>query len=104
MAAKLQLILACALIVSGCAGSSPAVDSASPQSLDVKPAVPQRPRNDSKYSVKEKDGVKLYCKEETAVGSHARVAKQCLTEAEWREVQDETRRVLRRPVMPRPSN
>jgi hypothetical protein len=54
--------------------------------------------------VKEKDGVKLYCKEETAVGSHARVAKQCLTEAEWREVQDETRRVLRRPVMPRPSN
>lgn len=104
MAARLQLILACALIVSGCAGSSPAMDSARPQSLGEETVAAQRPGKDSKYSVKEKDGVKLYCKEETAVGSHARVAKQCLTEAEWREVQDETRRVLRRPVMPRSSN
>lgn len=104
MTARFHLILACAVIASGCAGPSPKVDSASTPSLGEEAAAAPRPSKDSKYSVKEKDGVKLYCKEETAVGSHARVAKQCLTEAEWREVQEETRRSLRRPVMPRSTN
>ena len=103
MAAKFQLILACVVIVSGCAGPGPAAQSASPQSLGEAGGAAQRADKNSKYSVKEKDGVKLYCIDEKEVGSHARVTRQCLTEAEWREVQDLTRREMRRPVTP-PNN
>lgn len=103
MAAKFHFILACAVMVSGCAGPGPAAESSSPQSLGETAAAPQRPAKNSKYSVKEKDGVKLYCIDEKELGSRARVTRQCLTEAEWREVQDLTRREMRRPSTP-PNN
>jgi hypothetical protein len=44
------------------------------------------------YKIVNKDGKNLYCRRDLQTGSHLRYTTACLTEEEWRSLQDMSRR------------
>ena len=59
------------------------------------------------YKMVDKDGKKLYCKRDLKTGSHARYTTTCLTEQEWREIHEVSKRgieAMRRTQPPAQGN
>jgi hypothetical protein len=85
-----------AALIAGCAGQPADVTPAStPQSGDA-----SRPSRAGKYTVRERNGVKLYCVDQKILGSHARFSELCMTESEWKEAEYAVQRQMDREVRP----
>jgi hypothetical protein len=46
------------------------------------------------YTIMNKNGERLYCSKDPKTGTHLQVTTTCLTEQEWQQVHDATRRTL----------
>jgi len=77
-------------LIAGCAGQPADVTPAG----SSQPGHTDRPARAGKYTVREREGVKLYCVDQKVLGSHARVSELCMTESEWKEAEAEIRRQL----------
>jgi hypothetical protein len=102
MAAGLALVT----LAAGCAGSG--AEKGPPVERKVKvDATNIVPAQKAGYKVVNQDGKTLYCRRDLNVGSHVRKTTSCLTEAEWQEMMDTSRRgveAMSRERAPRQGN
>jgi hypothetical protein len=88
-------------LVAGCATGpkAPAEEHVVP--LDATNIVPAQRAG---YKIVNKDGQKLYCKRSLNTGSHLRYTTTCLTEKEWEELADDSKRsiqAMKRDLIPK---
>lgn len=92
------LTILCIAFATGCASTTPPVEREVP--IDATNIVPAQKAG---YKMVNKDGQKLYCKRTLNTGSHLRYTTTCLSEAEWRQLQDTSRQsveAMRRTAPP----
>lgn len=97
------IVLAIATLVGGCAS---APNSGNGNSVTTQPAPKAQAVSDvvrsdpstlpalqkAGYTIKNQDGKVLYCRTDTATGSHLRRQTSCLTEEEWQQLAEQSRR------------
>jgi hypothetical protein len=101
MLSNLLGLTAAAVLIIGCASApkEPEPDRAVP--LDASNMVAAQKAG---YKLVNENGRTLYCKRGMMTGTHARKETQCLTEAEWQEMRDTSRRsveTMRRTTPPK---
>jgi hypothetical protein len=83
------VMILCVALIAGCASSTKAPPETREVPIDASNIVPAQQAG---YKIVNKDGQKLYCKKTLNTGSHLRTTTTCLSEKEWEEVQDASRR------------
>jgi hypothetical protein len=88
------------VVLAGCAGTAPQEPAAERQvKVDSSNIVEAQKAG---YKVVDQDGKKLYCKRDLNTGSHVRYTTTCLTEQEWQEMVDASRRSVENMSRTRP--
>jgi hypothetical protein len=87
------IILLASVIVSACAAHPPSQADMTPhqEKVDASNIVEVQKAG---YTIKNKNGEKLYCTSEGKTGSHIEKTTTCLTEAQWQRVHDTSQRSM----------
>lgn len=97
---RVLFALSAVVFIAGCASTpkEPAAERRVP--IDATNIVPAQKAG---YKVVNKDGQTLYCKRSLNTGSHLRYSTSCLTEKEWEDLADASKRsvdAMRRDSIP----
>ncbi len=93
------------LLVAACAGTPPADRSSAVKKVEASQVADMQKFG---YTIKDKNGQKLYCSKEVQTGSHLDTTTACLTEEQWMRasrdsqsrLQDITKQTATLPVNP----
>jgi hypothetical protein len=77
------VVIVCGVVMAACVGTPPPSRVAAARKAEASQVADMQRFG---YTIKDKNGQKLYCQKEVKTGSHLQTTTACLTEAQWMRV------------------